>query len=127
MVDFVTSGSRYRNDDGLSTKDGGLPTTKGATIKADQEEMRAKIMADLEEMKATQEMTEYTKDMHVLTTLQGQASDILPRDTKEVTYKETIGALEDRFWDQQLAAGCRNELKTDPRQESTLAGVFHHH
>jgi hypothetical protein len=67
-------------------------------------------------MKATQEVIEGTKDMHVLTASQGQASAVLSRDPK-VTYKETIGALEDQFWDHQLDTGYRNQLKTQTQDE----------
>jgi hypothetical protein len=63
-------------------------------------------------MKATQEKIEYTKDMHVPTATQGRVSDVLSRDPKEVTHEETTGELEDRFWDHLLAAGYRNQLKT---------------
>jgi hypothetical protein len=50
--------------------------------------------------------------MHLLTTLQGQGSNILQEAPRGVMYKKTIGANEDRFWDQHLAAGYCSQLKT---------------
>jgi hypothetical protein len=69
-------------------------------------------------MKATQEVIECTKDMHMSTTTQSRASNILSRDSKEVTYKETTGALEDRFWEHKLAAGYWNQLKTQTHDKN---------
>jgi hypothetical protein len=52
------------------------------------------------------------RDMHLLTTPQGWASDVLHGDPREVTYEETIRATEDWIGDQHLAVEYRNQLKT---------------
>jgi hypothetical protein len=51
------------------------------------------------------------KATHLLAALQGTASDVLHRVPKEVTYKETIKALEDCFGDQHQATAYRSQLK----------------
>jgi hypothetical protein len=63
-------------------------------------------------MKANQEKTECISAMHVLAAPHSQASDVLHGARKRVTCKESIRALEDRFWDQQLAIGYCSQLKT---------------
>jgi hypothetical protein len=45
------------------------------------------------------------KTTHLLTTLQDRACDVLHEATKWAVYKDTVRALEYRFWDQNLAIG----------------------
>jgi hypothetical protein len=52
------------------------------------------------------------KSIHLITTLQAQATDVLQRVPKGQTYEETLEALEDRFGDQYLAAIYHSQLKT---------------
>jgi hypothetical protein len=63
----------------------------------------------------------------MLTTLQGQASDVLHGNPKGATYKETVNDLKDQFGDHHLAVGYRSQLKTrtqdddEPLQEHVTA------
>jgi hypothetical protein len=50
--------------------------------------------------------------MHMFTTLQGQASDVLHGIPKGATYEETIGALEDGYGDQHLVPAYCAHLET---------------
>jgi hypothetical protein len=92
-----------------------------ATIKTGREEMKAemkammeacleKIKANQEKLEANQERLERVKVTHVLTTLKGRASDVLHGDSKEETYRASIGAVGDQFGGQHLAVGYRNQL-----------------
>jgi hypothetical protein len=55
--------------------------------------------------------THLEKSTYLITTLQGQATDMLHRVPKGVTYEETLETLEDRFRDQHLAAAYHSQLK----------------
>jgi hypothetical protein len=48
---------------------------------------------------------------HLLSVLQGKAADILHTVPAEVTYKDIVGALRDRFGDHQLAAAAAGERR----------------
>jgi hypothetical protein len=50
--------------------------------------------------------------MYLITSLQGQATDMLHGILKSATYGETLQALEERFGDQHFAAAFRSQLKT---------------
>jgi hypothetical protein len=64
------------------------------------------------------------KAMHVLTTLQGWASDVMYGDPKGATYEESIGATEDQFGYQHLAVGCCSKLKTWPQDSGESLQKF---
>jgi hypothetical protein len=55
--------------------------------------------------------TNREKAAHLLSVLQVQAADILHRVPAEASYEDTVGALQDRFGDHQLAAAYRSHLK----------------
>jgi hypothetical protein len=90
-------------------------------MEANQEKLQAKTEAYPEKMETNQEKTEGVAEhvkgtalnaKHVLTAPQDRTPDVLQWDPKGATSEETIGAPEDRFRDQHLALGYRNQLKT---------------
>jgi hypothetical protein len=63
--------------------------------------------------------------VHLLTALQDQAAcDVLHEAPKEATYKETIGATEDRFGNRPLAVGSRNQLKVRTQDDGESLQKF---
>jgi hypothetical protein len=52
------------------------------------------------------------KSTYLITTLQGQATDVLHGIQKAATYEETLEALEDQFGDQHIATMYRSQLNT---------------
>jgi hypothetical protein len=56
--------------------------------------------------------TRQEKSTYLITSLQGQATDVLHGIPKSATYEETPQALEERFGDQHFAATFRSQLKT---------------
>jgi hypothetical protein len=66
----------------------------------------------------------HVKAIHLLTTLQGRASDVLHGDLKVVMYGETIGATEDRFGDQHLPAWYCNQPKTWTQEDGESLPEF---
>jgi alcohol dehydrogenase class IV len=56
--------------------------------------------------------TSSIKATHLLAALQGQALDIPHGVPKEVTYEETVEALEDCFGYQRMATAYHSQLKT---------------
>jgi hypothetical protein len=52
--------------------------------------------------------THLEKSMHLITTLQGCAANVLHGIPKGVMYEETLDAKGDRFWDQHLATTYHN-------------------
>jgi hypothetical protein len=67
-------------------------------VEANQENLEVKMEANQENIEGIVEhyrRTPCVKAMHLLTTPQGWAFDILHRAPKGVTYKETIRATED--------------------------------
>jgi hypothetical protein len=71
-------------------------------------------------MDANQEKIKGAKAMHMLATLQGQASKVLQEVPKGEMYEEIIGANDDRFGDQHLAIGCCNQLKTWTQEDGVV-------
>ena len=51
------------------------------------------------------------KAVHLLSVLYGKAADILHTVPAEATYEDIVESLRDRFWDHQLAAAYRSQLK----------------
>lgn len=88
-------------------------------------------------MEASQEKTEAIAEhykwvpcvraTHLLTTLEGWASDVLHGNPSRVTYKESIWPLEDRFGNQHWVTLYHTQLKTrmhiitDSLQEFAIA------
>jgi hypothetical protein len=56
--------------------------------------------------------TRLEKSIYLITAMQGHATHELHGVLKKATYEETLGALEDRFGDQHLAAAYRSQLKS---------------
>jgi hypothetical protein len=109
---------------------------------ANQKEMMAMIEVWLEEMEANLGKIDVTemeavaehynrapcvKATHLLTPLQGRVSGVLQADSKGATYEETIGSLEDRFGDQNLAVGYCNQRKTCTWNSSIKEGATYHY
>jgi hypothetical protein len=97
---------------------------------ASQEKLGAKMEASQEETEAVAEHYKWVpciKDTHLLTTLQGQASDVLCGNPNGAMYKETMWALEDRIGNQHLVTLYSTQLKRrtqiiiDPLQEFATA------
>jgi hypothetical protein len=86
-----------------------------AKMGASQGKLEAKMEASQEKTEAIAEHYKWepcVKATHLLTTLQGWASDVLHGDPSGATYKETIWSLEDRFGNQHLVTLYRTQMKT---------------
>jgi hypothetical protein len=69
-------------------------------IGANQKKLKAKMETNQEKAEAVAEhykRVQRVEATNLLTAQQDQASNVLHRDSKGATYKETNGALEDRF------------------------------
>jgi hypothetical protein len=87
-----------------------------------------KIEAEAEHCK----WTPHTEGMHLLTVLQGQASNVLHGNPKEEMYEETKKRcmrrlskhIKDQFGNQHLAAGYHNQLQIWTQNDDDLLQEF---
>jgi hypothetical protein len=59
---------------------------------------------------------EREKSTYLITALEGRAADLLPGIPPNITYEDTLQALEDRFRDRHFAAAYRCHLTTRPQK-----------